>query len=418
MTLLVLLVLLALVAIWLATASAALAIAYRRVLRAAWREPVLRVPVLILESDDWGYGPPKQAERLDRIAALLAGFRDSSGRPPVMTLGVVLAGPDTTSIRADGCLGYHRIALDDPRLARVRDAMLGGVSRGVFALHLHGHEHYWPDCLLRAAQTDARVRDWLTGPEFPATEQLPSTLQSRWIDGAELPTKPLPPEHVGAEAAAEVARFAEVIGTAPAVVVPTTFLWTVDAESAWVRSGVQVVVTPGRRSERRDAAGTFVYTTDECFNGAVGPGGALYIVRDSYFEPYLGHTHQRAIEALRSKSRLGRPTLVEMHRINFISDIEVTDRAFAELRRLLEIACNQFWNIRFMSTAELAAQLREPSDLVDRRLITRVHFLLRRIGENTRLRKLAWLTGVIVPAWLAYVVTRPGSVPFVPQTDH
>jgi hypothetical protein len=31
-------------------------------LRALWREPALRVPVLIFESDDWGAGPVEQAQ--------------------------------------------------------------------------------------------------------------------------------------------------------------------------------------------------------------------------------------------------------------------------------------------------------------------------------------------------------------------
>ena len=123
--------LIAAVVIWLALSSAVLALAFRRALSAAWREPVLRAPVLILESDDWGYGPLVQAARLDRIADLLAGFRDALGRHPVATLGVVLAGPDTERIRADGARTYHRVTLADPRLASVRDAMLRGAATEV-----------------------------------------------------------------------------------------------------------------------------------------------------------------------------------------------------------------------------------------------------------------------------------------------
>jgi hypothetical protein len=126
--------LIAAIVIWLAVSSALLAFAFRRALSAAWREPVLRAPVLILESDDWGYGPQVQAEQLDRLADLLADFRDTLGRHPVATLGVVLAGPDTERIRADGCRTYHRVTLADPRLASVREAMLRGAARGVFAL--------------------------------------------------------------------------------------------------------------------------------------------------------------------------------------------------------------------------------------------------------------------------------------------
>src|ERR1700688_2869907 len=107
--------LVAAIVIWLAVSSALLAFAFRRALSAAWREPVLRAPVLILESDDWGYGPQVQAERL--------------GRHPVATLGIVLAGPDTERIRADGCRMYHRVTLADPRLASVREAMLRGAAR-------------------------------------------------------------------------------------------------------------------------------------------------------------------------------------------------------------------------------------------------------------------------------------------------
>src|ERR1700751_1750825 len=105
------------VILWLAVSAALLALAFRRALSAAWREPVLRSPVLILETDDWGYGPLVQAERLDRLANLLAGFRDALGRHPVATIGVVLAGPDTERIRIDDCRMYHRMTLADPRLA-------------------------------------------------------------------------------------------------------------------------------------------------------------------------------------------------------------------------------------------------------------------------------------------------------------
>ena len=178
--------------LWLAGSCALLALAYRGAMAARWREPVLRAPVLIFESDDWGYGPDGQARALDRIAEALAAFRDRRGRHPVMTLGVVLAGPDTDRMRAEGCRTYHRVTLADPRLAPVREAMSRGAARGVFSLQLHGMEHFWPECLMRGAAANGPVRDWLTGPGFPSTEALPPQLQSRWIDATELPSKPLP----------------------------------------------------------------------------------------------------------------------------------------------------------------------------------------------------------------------------------
>ena len=393
--------------IWLGAACALLALIYRRALADAWSEPVLDAPVLILESDDWGYGPVEQAAALERIADLLARFRDPHGAHPVMTLGVVLGGPDTGRIRDEGCRTYHGLTLADDRLAPVRDAMRDGARRGVFDLQLHGLEHFWPACLMRAAVTDESIRTWLAGPPLPRTETLPSALQSRWVDGVELPSRPLPIDAAIAAASEEVRTFAAVFGAAPRVAVPPTFVWTLEVEAAWARAGVRVVVTPGRHSDRRDANGRMVAGERVLFNGAKGSHEVVYVVRDCYLEPSLGHTYHRTIEDMRAKTRLGRPTLVEIHRMNFIGDVRGAQNAIDEVRLLLEALPSTFPSVRFMSTAELARQLRERSGLVDRRIGTRVQVLIRRIASIPRLRKLAWLTGAALPVVFAYAFTWP-----------
>jgi hypothetical protein len=131
-----------------------------------------------------------------------------------------------------------------------------------------------------------------------------------------------------------------------------------------------------------------------------------YVVRDAYFEPSLGQTHEQALAALRAKSMAARPTLLEMHRLNFIGDAAETKKGLDELEKLLRAVTAAFPSVRFMSTAELARECRERSALVDRRPSARLHFLIRRLAEVSRLRKLAWATGAALPAWLAYVLTR------------
>ncbi|HZP88607.1 MAG TPA: hypothetical protein VFB54_17485, partial [Burkholderiales bacterium] len=76
-----------LVLAWLLLAATLLMLVFRAVITKAVLEPVLRHPVFIIESDDWGFGPLEQAERLKALATLLARFRNGSGRCPVMTLG-------------------------------------------------------------------------------------------------------------------------------------------------------------------------------------------------------------------------------------------------------------------------------------------------------------------------------------------
>jgi hypothetical protein len=77
---------------WLLLNAAIIAV-YRRELWRLWREPVLRLPVLVIESDDWGAGPLAQADALRAIATVLERHRDAGTRElpdnPVEHLGEV-----------------------------------------------------------------------------------------------------------------------------------------------------------------------------------------------------------------------------------------------------------------------------------------------------------------------------------------
>ena len=84
---------------------------YVRDLQRSWREPVLRYPVVIFESDDWGAGPLDQVIALKNLREILARFKDEMGRTPVATLGVILAIADTRRIRNAGCIEYFSVSL-------------------------------------------------------------------------------------------------------------------------------------------------------------------------------------------------------------------------------------------------------------------------------------------------------------------
>jgi hypothetical protein len=227
---------------------------WRRPLLALWREPVLRHPLLIVESDDWGAGPTAQAAALRDLTKVLQRFHDPNGQPPVMTLGVILAVADTSMEEPE----YRRITLDDPRLIGIRDAMLAGVDAGVFSLQLHGMEHYRPASLLKAAATDPAVAAWLNGDPLPTTEPLPSPLQSRWTDSAELPSKDLSADEIDAMVAEETESFEQLFGYPARVVVPPTFQWTEAVEQAWADAGIETLISPGQRLGCRDAHGDLV----------------------------------------------------------------------------------------------------------------------------------------------------------------
>ena len=380
----------AILALW-----AAVLLAFAGPLVARWREPVLRVPVLIIESDDWGAGPVAQAEALNRLLALLQRVRDGSGRPAMMTLGVVLEVPDGVRIAASGCTSYYAQQLADARFERVRAALQAGIQAGVFAPQLHGQCHYWPPAVMAAAQTDRNVRDWLTQPEPALTEALPSPLQSRWVDASILPSSELSAESIQAAVAAEAATYQDVFGSPPRVSVATTFVWNEVVEAAWAQVGVEVIITPGRRATCRDAAGQ-----PGCVDLATLPGerslsGQIYLVRDLYFEPQLGHAPQRLVEGLRVRARQGRACLAETHRFNFLQPV---DGSYAILEAGLNKALAAYPDVRFLSSLELARalQTRDPS-WIETRFKPRLAAWLARLGEIPRFRRAARLSGLALP---------------------
>ena len=99
----------------------------RRILLRLWCEPVMRCPVLIIESDDWGPGPPEDAEALQHLIEVLSRHRDGQGRRVVMTLGMLLSVPDGQEIRRTEEQEYYAALLSEPRFASI----LAAIQRGV-----------------------------------------------------------------------------------------------------------------------------------------------------------------------------------------------------------------------------------------------------------------------------------------------
>lgn len=398
---------------WLLVGGAALAWRYRYVLNTFWREPVLRRPVLIIESDDWGPGDASHALQLQRLAQLLARHKDAAGRPAVMTLGVVLAVPDTAALRARPD-SYCRSTLAAPPFEAVRKALLEGEAAGTFSLQLHGLEHYWPGAVMAVAKRDPEIRSWLSQDSVPATEQLPPALQSRWIDGSSLPSRSLPAEEVRSAARAEVDEFTAIFGRRPVVAVPPTFIWNDAAEQGWADAGVQVVVTPGRRYETRDAEGRPAGAGAPIGNGQRSTAGPIYIVRDRYFEPGRGHRAEQALQALDEQTRCGRPTLVETHRANFTAEAASAAGSFVELTRLLTEALRRYPDMIFLSTAELAQAIAaKANDLIEQRFAPRLHAFVQRLQavpsfqRDVRWLGLSWLVDLV--SVLTRATSRPAS---------
>ena len=370
-------------------------LAFFRPLRARWREPVFRHPMLVVESDDWGAGPLEQAELLDKIASVLQRFRDRKGRSPVMTLGIVFEVPDTLRMAREGAKQYYAHGLNEACFAPLRAAIQSGIAARVFVPQLHGQAHYWPESLLAAASDDSAVRAWLTTSPSAPTEALPAHLQSRWVDASRLPSRALDPALILAAANEEAQSYRKQFGAPPEVAVPTTFVWNADVERAWQSTGVKVVITPGRRATTRDANGNVGGVDRLLLTGDTSDAGQCYLVRDVYCEPALGHTAQRLVEGLAERTRQGRACLVEMHRFNFLRQM---NRSLDTLQSALELSLARYPDLRFVTPRELAGAIVEKDrSILETRFGVRLRAWLARLPEIPRFATATRLSGLAVP---------------------
>ena len=339
-----------LAAIWFAAVVTILFLVYGNEFKRLWLEPVLRYPVVIFESDDWGVGPENQNSALSDLLSLFLQYHDQHQHHPVLTLGLVLAEPDVEKICQQNN-NYYRRDLSDNKYTDLVNIIKKGHEKGVFSLHLHGMEHFWPDSLMKSTGLKG-VDNWLFDSKSLSTEELPSYLQSRWCDTSILPSTPLGKLEIEEAVDAEKTCFIKVFGQEPKVVVPPTFVWTDSVINAYASHDIHIFVTPGKQYTGRDAQGKIQSNGRTFYNGDRDKvNNALYLVRDVYFEPDLGHKADDVLNDIISRARCGRPALLEMHRFNFLAN---KAQSLSEVKRLLDVISNKLPETLFLSAEKLA----------------------------------------------------------------
>ena len=385
--------------IWACAWLLVLVLRYRQIIVACWQEPVLKSPVLIFESDDWGPGAADDAYQLQRIAKLLRQYQDSVGRHPVMTLGLILALPDSSRIKMSDYKSYYRITLSDERFASILDEIKKGVCEGVFTTQLHGMEHYWPSDLMSSLHENDELKLLLDREPLLRTELLPDGLQSRWRQNEKLAADTVSRGEVTRAVEDETDTFNAIFGEKAKVIVPPTFVWHQQVELNWQACGLAYLVTPGFIAKGRDEQGMMLVGGELIYNGLQSVSGLTYLVRNDFFEPSKGHRAEQALLALDEKTRLGRPTLLEIHRFNFCDNEAQSVSSRAQLERCLTGAQKNWPELRFVSTGELGDMYSDPNHpqtLVDRRITNRLLVFMARLWAYRALRKWLCISGLFV----------------------
>lgn len=353
-----------------------------------WREPVLtEQPVFILESDDWGAGPIEQADILARIMALLSEFSNEQGEYPVVTLAVIL------KVALCGYGDDEDISLQDDAMKCIKDSIQEGVDKKIFSIQLHGLYHYWPATIEAWEEHDASRSAWRQNCRYARTELLPAYLQSRWTNVQTLPSCEHSEQDVTNAVMEEIDLYEMIFSNKPRVVVPPTFQWTETVERAWMKYGIDTIITPGCRYTLRDKDGKLIEEKQyPVYNGLKGTHDLVYLVRDVYFEPARGHLPEHVLDEVKRRHRLRRPALVEMHRDNFL---DAPDASLVKLSELMRNLLTEYPGVRFISSESLAHSIRSNNPVfVETRWSIRFFYFIRRLHADFSLRHVAKLTGL------------------------
>lgn len=389
---------LSVISLWFLSWIVLLLIRYATDIKKLFLEPVLKDPVVIFESDDWGTGPLKQQEALTQINSVLSVFKDSNGQHPVMTLGIILAEPDKDRILASNCQHYYQRTLASNRYATLLQIIQKGINQGIFSIHLHGMTHFWPATLMKSMPHNLNVEKWLLESDEYLTEDLPSELQSRWVDSSNLPSSNHNQDAIDQAVDEELLLYQTIFGQAADTVVPPTFVWTNIVEQAYAARGIETLITPGRQCTGRDSHGA-PKPNGRYFLNAQEQEGLLYLVRDTYFEPSLGHKAETTLQHIADKTSCGRPALLEMHRFNFIETAEKTSNSLQELEKLLALISHELSDVNYISAKQLAKIYKDYKQGINTGFIEisptrRCKILLSRIKLLFKFNRLAKYSGV------------------------
>lgn len=348
--------------------------------------------IVVIESDDWGSIRMSSLEAFDRMIKaemhedrdhfnvndalesnkdleelfnVLAHFKDSTGRPPVMTGVNVVANPIFDKIRESGYNEYYYEPYIEtchryPEHNRVYDLWKKGIDSRLIVPIFHGREHLNVQRWLRALRSGNKSTllafdNGVTGiyngineepiPEFQAAFDLDS------LDDLSYMKEVL---------STGLNLFEELYGYRAKYFVPTNGPFNNTLEKDLFDAGVQYINT-GKK--QREPLGNGQYRVNTRFLGGKNQYGQIYLTRNCFFEPsatgYVVPINYdwvgTCLKQIEIAFRWHKPATISSHRVNYIGWLHPENRENS-LRRLNELLTQiiKHWpDVEFMTSVEL-----------------------------------------------------------------
>lgn len=306
---------------------------------------------------------------LENLFELFSQFKDSTGRPPVMTPMCVMANPNFDRIRESEFENYYYENIADtciryPNRDRVLDLWKEGIARRLFVPGLHGREHLNVARWMHALKNNNQgIRIAFYHNSFGAAS----------YNGIALP------EHLGAfhpDHSSEIPSFNEIIeiaaglfknncGYSPKCFIAPNKEDPKEIEKVLHKVGVKYLT---RSKIRKYPLGDGKYKREFNWVGKKNSMNQVYLVRNCFFEPsswgeYPSNTNwiNNCLKEMKIAFSWHKPSLIISHRVNYVGSIDprYRDSSLIQLKELFGRMLKVWPDIEFMTSEELGDLIAE-----------------------------------------------------------
>jgi len=349
-----------------------------------------RRKIVVIESDDWGsirmpsrevynkfmekgirvdrdpycrYDSLATPEDMEALFEVLNSVKDKNGNPAVLTANTVTANPDFEKIKENGFSRYEyepftETLKRDKSTENSFNLWKQGMQAGVLYPQFHGREHLNVKKWIQALKSGEEVtRLAFELGTFGLTSKVDSRILNNYMGAfnSGLDEDTLQYNEILKEG---LDLFENIFGYRSLSFIPTTYTWHPDIEPGLMENGVKYL--QGMVSQRipLDDDMTFKYKKNN-FLGKKSKAGLIYLLRNVFFEPsHFRDQYDVVNECLgriKIAFRLGKPSIISMHRLNIIGAIHENNRAINLMlfRQLLNEILKRYPDVEFMSSDEL-----------------------------------------------------------------
>ncbi len=339
--------------------------------------------IVVIESDDWGsIRMPSRDEytrfvkrgmnltdsdynRLDTLESnkdlialfeVLQGFRDATGRNPVLTANMVVGNPDFQKIRESEFSEYHfELVTETLKRYSGRDQVESlwrqGDDAGIFHPQFHGREHVnvvrWMEALQKRSKEIMFTFDHETTFSGDGDYNFMEVLDYNTPDDM-LKMKESLDEGMN--------LFEGLFGFRSKSFIPPCYTWNSEVEETLFAGGVRYL--QGIVMQLLPTGSFGNYKKRYHYLGKRNSFGQYYIIRNSFFEPSFTTSYDPVGECLNRINiafKWNKPAVISSHRINYMGSLEERNRQnnLQMLSELLKKIQKQWPEVEFMSSDEL-----------------------------------------------------------------